>query len=76
MVALAVHAAPCPEEQRGTLEEWKCFGQVEFAARTEGQPDFGARFVFFDGRERLYEKRDAEGVTLGDVRRGWQGPCD
>jgi hypothetical protein len=35
MAALAVHAAPCPEEQRGTLDEWKCFGQVEFAARTD-----------------------------------------
>ena len=64
MVALAAHAAPCPEADRGTLDEWKCFGQVEFAARTEGQPDFGARFVFFDGSERLYEKRAAEGVKL------------
>jgi hypothetical protein len=41
-----------------------CFGEVEFTARTEGRPDFAARFVLFEGRERLYEKRDPDGLKV------------
>jgi hypothetical protein len=55
----AALAAPCPGEHRGTLEEWKCFGEVEYTSRTEGEADFGARFVVFANGERLYEKREA-----------------
>ena len=55
-------AAPCPEQNRGTLEEWKCYGEVEYVSRTEGEEDFGARFVVFANGERLYEKREPAGV--------------
>jgi hypothetical protein len=58
----ATAAASCPESDRGTLQEWMCFGEVTFTARIEGRPEFDARFVLFDGRERLYEKRGTEGV--------------
>ena len=60
----AAAAASCPESERGTLQEWMCFGEVEFEARTGGRPDFGARFVLFDGRERLYEKREDRGIKV------------
>ena len=62
LASAAAAAAPCPEQSRGTLEEWKCYGEVEYASRVEGEDDFGARFVLFANGERLYEKRVAEGA--------------
>lgn len=59
LAAAGAAAAPCPEHDRGTLEEWRCFGEVEFASRIEGEDEFGARFVLFSNGERLYEKREA-----------------
>jgi len=67
----AAAAAPCPDKDRGTLEEWKCFGEVEYASRTEGEGDFGARFVAFTNGERLYEKRAPDGVKLRLMGEGW-----
>jgi hypothetical protein len=49
-----------------------CFGELEFAARTDEQPQFGARFVLFDNRERLYEKREAGGARFMLRGDGWQ----
>jgi hypothetical protein len=69
--AAGAASAPCPEESRGTLEEWKCYGEVEYAARMEGE-DFGARFVLFESGERLYEKRDSAGTKMRLMGRGWQ----
>lgn len=70
-MAAGATSAPCPEESRGTLDEWKCYGEVEFASRMEGE-DFGARFVVFDNGERLYEKRDSAGTKMRLMGRGWQ----
>ncbi len=67
----AAASAPCPDESRGTLDEWKCYGEVEFAASMEGE-DFGARFVVFQNEERLYEKREAAGTKMRLMGRGWQ----
>ena len=64
-------AAPCPEAERGTLTEWKSYGEVEYASRAEGEPDFGARFVLFANRERLHEKRAPESMPVS----GWQYDC-
>ena len=58
-------AAACPERSRGTLDEWQCYGEVEYASRAEGEADFGARFVVFANGERLYEKRTAERPGCG-----------
>ena len=60
--ATTVAGAPCPEKDLGTLDAWKCFGEVEYTSRTAGEPDFGARFVVFANRERLHEKRAPEGI--------------
>jgi hypothetical protein len=60
----AAQAAPCPAEDRGTLQEWTCFGELEYATQSEGLPDFFARFVFFPNRERLYEKREPAGSRI------------
>ncbi len=67
----AAARAPCPDESRGTLDEWKCYGEVEYAAHMEGE-DFGARFVVFQNAERLYEKREAAGTKMRLMGRGWQ----
>jgi hypothetical protein len=64
-------AAPCPEAERGTLAEWKCYGEVEYASRAEGEPDFGARFVMFANRERLHEKRAPEGIKARLMGEGY-----
>lgn len=69
--AAGAPSAPCPEESRGTLDEWKCYGEVEYASRMEGE-DFGARFVLFANGERLYEKRDSAGTKMRLMGRGWQ----
>lgn len=69
--AAGAPSAPCPEESRGTLDEWKCYGEVEYASRMEGE-DFGARFVLFENGERLYEKRDSAGTKMRLMGRGWQ----
>jgi len=69
--AAGAASAPCPEESRGTLDEWKCYGEVEYASRMEGE-DFGARFVLFENGERLDEKRDSAGVKMRLMGRGWQ----
>jgi len=69
--AAGAASAPCPEESRGTLDEWKCYGEVEYASRMEGE-GFGARFVLFENGERLYEKRDSAGVKMRLMGRGWQ----
>ena len=55
---VAAAAAPCPGPDRGTLEEWKCYGEVEYTSRIEDEAPFGARFVVFANGERLYEKRE------------------
>ena len=69
--AAAAASAPCPEESRGTLDEWKCYGEVEYASRMEGE-DFGARFVSFANGERLYEKREGSAAKMRLMGRGWQ----
>ncbi len=69
--AAAAASAPCPDESRGTLDEWKCYGEVDYAARMEGE-DFGARFVVFQNGERLYEKRDPGGTKMRLMARDWQ----
>jgi hypothetical protein len=51
----AAAAAPCPAADRGTLDEWKCFGEVRYVARDSELED-GARFVVFANGERLYER--------------------
>ena len=56
--AMLAAAAPCPGTDRGTLEEWKCYGEVEYTSRIEDEAPFGARFVVFANAERLYEKRE------------------
>jgi hypothetical protein len=71
LASAAAVAAPCPEESRGTLEEWKCYGEVEYASRVEGEDDFGARFVLFANGERLYEKRTASGAKARLMGDGW-----
>ena len=68
----AAAAAPCPEHDRGTLEEWKCFGEVEFASRIEGEDEFGARFVVFSNGERLYEKREAPSAKARLMGADWR----
>jgi len=67
----AATAAACPERSRGTLDEWQCYGEVEYASRAEGEADFGARFVAFANGERLYEKRTAEGARTRLMGKGW-----
>jgi hypothetical protein len=67
----AAGAAPCPERSRGTLDEWQCYGEVEYASRAEGEADFGARFVAFANGERLYEKRTSEGAKTRLMGEGW-----
>jgi len=69
--AAAAASAPCPDESRGTLDEWKCYGEVDYAARMEGE-DFGARFVVFENGERLYEKRDPAGTKMRLMAGDWQ----
>ena len=69
--AASAAPAPCPEESRGTLDEWKCYGEVEFASRMEDE-DFGARFVVFENGERLYEKREASATKMRLMGPGWQ----
>jgi hypothetical protein len=64
-------AAPCPQKDRGTLEAWKCFGEVEYTSRSAGEADFGARFVVFANRERLHEKRAPEGVKARLMGEGY-----
>jgi hypothetical protein len=64
-------AAPCPDADRGTLDEWKCYGEVEYASRVEGEDDFGARFVLFANGERLYEKRTSGGAKARLLGPGW-----
>jgi hypothetical protein len=51
----AALAAPCPQEDRGTLDEWKCFGELRYVAR-DGEVEDGARFVMFANGERLFER--------------------
>lgn len=75
-VLLAATAAPCPGADRGTLEEWKCYGEVEYASRIEDEEPFGARFVVFANGERLAEKRQAgsvKAVLFGDRYRLFRG---
>ena len=67
----AAGAAPCPERSRGTLDEWQCYGEVEYASRAEGEADFGARFVAFANGERLHEKRTSEGAKTRLMGEGW-----
>jgi hypothetical protein len=55
-------AAPCPEQDRGTLQEWECYGEVVYTSRIEGEEPFGARFVVFANGERLAEKREPASV--------------
>jgi len=69
--AAAAAPAPCPAESHGSLDEWKCYGEVEYASRMEGE-DFGARFVLFVNGERLYEKRERSGTKMRLMGRGWQ----
>lgn len=69
--ACVAAAAPCPERDRGTLEEWKCYGEVEYASRVEGEDDFGARFVLFANGERLYEKRTSHATKARLLGPGW-----
>jgi hypothetical protein len=64
-------AAPCPDADRDTLAEWKCYGEIEYASRVEGEQDFGARFVLFASAERLYEKRTTEGAKARLMGPGW-----
>jgi hypothetical protein len=64
LAAATAAAAPCPEQDRGTLQEWTCFGELEYASQSAGQPDLAARFVFFPNRERLYEKREPDGTRM------------
>jgi hypothetical protein len=64
LAAGAAVAEPCPERDRGTLQEWTCFGELEYASQSAGQPDFAARFVYFANGERRYEKREPEGVKV------------
>ena len=71
LASAAAVAAPCPEESRGTLDEWKCYGEVEYASRVEGEDDFGARFVLFATGERLYEKRTSAGAKARWMGEGW-----
>jgi hypothetical protein len=56
--AKAEMLADCPEEARGTLKEWSCFGQVEYSVESEIQPNFRARFVIYNNEERLFERDD------------------
>ena len=63
--------APCPQKDRGTLEAWKCFGEVEYTSRTAAEPDFAARFVVFANRERLHEKRAPEGIKARLMGEGY-----
>jgi hypothetical protein len=72
LAAAGAAAAPCPEHDRGTLEEWRCFGEVEFASRIEGEDDFGARFVVFANGERLYEKREAAATKARLMGAAWR----
>jgi hypothetical protein len=69
--ATTAAGAPCPEKDRGTLDAWKCFGEVEYTSRTAGEPDFGARFVVFANRERLHEKRAPEGIKARLMGEGY-----
>ena len=69
--AAAAAAAPCPEHERGTLDEWKCYGEVEYESRADGEADFAARFVAFANGERLHEKRTAEGARTRLAGAGW-----
>jgi len=69
--ATTVAGAPCPEKDRGTLDAWKCYGEVEYTSRTAGEPDFGARFVVFANRERLHEKRAPEGIKARLMGEGY-----
>jgi hypothetical protein len=69
--ATTAAAAQCPEGERGTLEEWKCYGEIEYVSRADGEPDFGARFVVFANRERLHEKRASEGVKVRLMGEGY-----
>ena len=64
-------AAQCPDSSRGTLDEWQCYGEVEYTSRADGEADFGARFVAFANGERLYEKRTAEGAKTRLAGPGW-----
>jgi hypothetical protein len=68
----AALAAPCPETDRGTLEEWKCYGEVVYASRIEGEDEFGARFVVFANGERLYEKREPALAKARLMGEGWR----
>jgi hypothetical protein len=68
----AALAAPCPEADRGTLEEWKCYGEVVYASRVEGEEDFGARFVAFANGERLTEKREGALAKARLAGEGWR----
>ena len=45
LASAAALAAPCPAQDRGTLEEWKCYGEVVYTSRADGEADFGARFA-------------------------------
>jgi hypothetical protein len=59
----AAAAAPCPEPSRGTLDEWKCYGEVVYTSRADGEEEeFGAHFVLFANGERLAERRAPDGV--------------
>jgi len=69
--AMVAATVPCPGPDRGTLEEWKCYGELEYASRTEGEDDFGARFVVFANGERLYEKREPAATKFRLMGEGW-----
>jgi hypothetical protein len=71
LASAAAAAAPCPEQDRGTLEEWKCYGEVEYASRAEGEADFSARFTAFANGERLHEKRTSAGAKTRLMGEGW-----
>jgi hypothetical protein len=71
LACAAAGAAPCPERDRGTLDEWKCYGEVEYASRAEGEADFAARFAAFANGERLYEKRTADGARTRLMGERW-----
>jgi hypothetical protein len=69
--AAAAAPAPCPEQSRGTLDEWKCYGEVDFISRTPGEAELGARFVVFANGERLYEKREGAADKAVLMGAGW-----
>src|SRR5687767_13640327 len=63
-------AAPCPQKDRGTLEAWKCFGEVEYRSRSAGEADFGARgYALYRGLDRVFASESApSALPLGTTQ--------